>query len=118
MALIKRIKQLKAKSSYQVIDSHSEKSSCIEFWDNGITFIKLKNNVEMTLGDSESHYNYLKSKYDGVNKFRVLVDTGNDTTLTKEAREFSAIPEKNEMTIATAVIAKSIAHRILINFMA
>lgn len=107
---------MKTKNSYKVIDSHSEKNAHFEHWNNGITYLKLRDNVELTLEDSEAQYNYLKSKYDGVNKFRILVDTGIDTNLSKEAREFSTIPEKNEMTLATAVIVKSIAHRMLINF--
>lgn len=107
---------MKTKNSYKVVDSHSEKNAKFEYWNNGITYFKLRDNVELTLEDSEAQYNYLKSKYDGVNKFRILVDTGIDTNLSKEAREFSTIPEKNEMTLATAVIVKSIAHRILINF--
>jgi hypothetical protein len=46
----------------------------------------------------------------------VLVEPGRYTSISKEAREFSTLPESNNMTMASAVIVKSIAHRIIINF--
>ena len=45
------------------------------------------------------------------------MDPGKFTSLTKEAREFSQKSESNEMTLATAVIIRSLAQRIVINFM-
>ncbi len=45
------------------------------------------------------------------------MDPGKFTSLTKEAREFSQRPESNEMTLATAVVIRSLAQRIVINFM-
>jgi hypothetical protein len=76
----------------------------------------LKDNVQVELEDSLKQYNYLKSKYDGKNKHLILVESGVYTSISKEAREFATKPESNEMTMATAVIVKSLAHRIIINF--
>jgi len=45
------------------------------------------------------------------------VDPGKFTTITKEAREYSQRPESNSTTLANAVVVKSLAQRILINFM-
>lgn len=59
----------------------------------------------------------LKENFDGINKMRVLVESGTYTDITKEAREFSAKPENNVFTLATAVVVKSLAHRIIINFL-
>lgn len=101
---------------YSVIESITDRASTIEFWDNDIIFIKLKNDIQIELEDSQKQYLFLKSKYDGVRKHLILVEPGLDTSISKEAREFSSRPESNTMTKATAVIVKSLAHRILINF--
>ena len=101
---------------YSVLESYTDRASNVEFWDNGIIFIKLKDNLQIELQDSQKQYLFLKSKYDGINKHIILVEPGNDTSISKEAREFATKPESNEMTLATAVIVKSLAHRIIINF--
>ena len=101
---------------YSVLESNDDRSSTWEFWDNGIIFIKLKDNIQVELEDSTKQFLFLKSKYDGYNKHIILVEPGLDTTISKEAREFSEKPESNEITAATAVIVKSLAHKIIINF--
>lgn len=103
-------------STYNVIESISDRASTIEFWSNDIIFIKLKDDIQVELEDSKKQYLFLKTKYDGINKHLILVETGFDTTISKEAREFASRPESNLMTKATAVIVKSLAHRIIINF--
>lgn len=104
------------KISYSIIETISDRASTLEFWDNGIIYIILKDDIQIELEDSTKQYLFLKSKYDGINKHLILVESGLDTTISKEAREFSSKPQSNEMTKATAVIVKSLAHRILINF--
>ncbi len=101
---------------YSILESHRSRASTTELWDNGIIFIKLDDNMEVTLEDSKGHYEFLKSKFDGKNKMRVLTESGRYTTVSKEAREFSTLPEINKMTLASAVVIKSLAHRIVINF--
>jgi hypothetical protein len=101
---------------YSVVETISDRASIIEFWDNDIICIKLKDNVQIELEDSKKQYLFLKSKFDGINKHLILVETGLDRSISKEAREFASKPESNEMTRATAVIVKSLAHRIIINF--
>lgn len=102
--------------TYSVIESHQDRIAQIEFWDNGIIFIKLEDNMQVEYEDSKKQHSFLEKKYDGINKHIILVETGIDTSISKEAREFSTRPEINEMTKATAVIVKSLAHRIIINF--
>ena len=104
------------RAKYSVIESVEDRVSNIDFWDNGIIFIKLKNNIQIELEDANKQFLYLKGKYDGVHKHIILVEPGLDTSISKEAREFSTNPQSNEMTAATAVIVKSLAHKILINF--
>lgn len=103
-------------AKYTVIESITDRASTIEFWGNNIICIKLKNDIQIELEDSQKQYLFLKSKYDGIHKHLILVEPGIDTSISKEAREFSSRPESNTMTKATAVIVKSLAHRILINF--
>lgn len=102
--------------THKVLESHRHRISTIEFWDNGIIYIKLDDNEEVKLEDSKAQYEFLKSKFDGVNRLKILVEPGRYTEISKEAREFSAQPESNLMTMASAVVVKSLAHRIMINF--
>lgn len=101
----------------KVTESSQDRISTLEMWDNGILYIKLEDNVTIELQDSMRQFEFLKSKYDGSNKMRVLVESGRYTDISKEAREFSSQPGINSETLATAVIVQSLAHRIIINFM-
>ena len=101
---------------YLIVDARRDRISSIEIWDNGIVFIRIDDNCEVSLQDSKDQQAFLKAKYDGQNKHLVLVEPGRYTSISKEAREFSTLPESNNMTMASAVIVKSIAHRIIINF--
>ena len=103
-------------SKYRVIESYQQRASAIEFWNNSIVYIKLNDNIQIELEDSKNQFQLINSKYDGVNKNLILVEIGNDCSISKEAREFGERPESNEMTKAMAVIVKSLAHRIIINF--
>lgn len=102
--------------TYNVLESYRQRISTIEFWDNEIIYVKLDDNEEVRLHDSKAQFEFLKSKFDGINRLRVLVEPGRYTEISKEAREFSSLPESNQMTLGSAVIVKSLAHRIIINF--
>lgn len=104
-------------SPHIVVEKIQTRIGSIELWDNGIVCYKIKDHVTVELEDSMQQLDFLKSKFDGKNKIPVLVQSGRYTDITKEAREFSARPESNAMTLANAVIVKTLAHRILINFM-
>ena len=104
------------KTSHTIIESYNDRVSIIEFWHNGIIHIKLKDNIQVELEDSKKQFEFLKSKYNGINKNLILIEIGNDSSISKEAREFGEKPESNEMTKAMAVIVKSLAHRLIINF--
>lgn len=100
-----------------VKETITDRISTVEYWDNGIIFFSLKDHAKIELEDAKLHYEYLKRRYDGQTKYKILVETGRYTDITKEAREFSSRPETNAMTLASAVIVKSLPHRIIINFM-
>ncbi|MES2763819.1 MAG: hypothetical protein V4677_16510 [Bacteroidota bacterium] len=106
---------MELKKTYTIIESHTDNISVIELWDNGIIYIKLEDNVQVEYSDAKKQFEFLKSKYNG-NKRLVLVETGRYTSISNEAREFSTRSETNMYTKASAVIVKSLAHRIIINF--
>ena len=79
--------------------------------------MRIDDNVEITLSDSTEQYESLRARYDGKKKYKILVEPGRYTSISKEAREFSTVPERNAMTAASAVLVRSLAHRIVINFL-
>ncbi len=101
----------------KVKESVKQRIATIDFWDNGITNLRIEDNVEVTLKDAEEQYEILRSRYDGKIKYRILVEPGRYTSISKEARDFSTVPERNAMTLANAVVVRSLAHRIIINFL-
>ncbi len=102
--------------NYSILETHQQTVFAIEIWDNGITHVDVAGNTVVELKHLKAQYNFFKERYDNINKFLILVESGHDSTLTKEAREFSALPETNAMTEATAVVVKSLAERLIINF--
>jgi hypothetical protein len=102
--------------THTVLESHTSKVSTNEVWSNGIIFMKLKDNVQIEYEDSVNQFEFLKARAFGEHSCLVLVEAGRYTGISKEAREFSTQPEVNRYTKATAVVVKSLAHRILINF--
>ncbi|MBS1636519.1 MAG: hypothetical protein JST26_11440 [Bacteroidetes bacterium] len=100
----------------QVLESYSHRIARVYFLDNGIVNIHLDNDAEVQVSDSQWQYDLLKSKFNGTDKFRILVEPGTDTSITKEAREYSTLPGSNAMTRAIAVVISSLAHRLIINF--
>ena len=49
-------------NTYSVVETISDRASIIEFWDNNIICIKLKDNIQIELEDSKKQYLFLKSK--------------------------------------------------------
>lgn len=99
--------------------SHSvrQRIATIEFRSDGITIIRLDDNAEVKLQDSLAQHRLLKENYDGIKKYRLLIKPGKYSSITQEAREFASTPDANHMTLGTAVIIRSLAQRIVINFM-
>ena len=104
------------KQNYSVQETHVRTVFTINVWDNGIMHVEVPGNTVVQIKHIKGQYEFFKERYDQKNKFLILVESGHDSTLTKEAREFSSLPETNAMTEATAVVVKSLAERIIINF--
>ena len=45
-----------SKTSHNVIESHSDRTSNIEFWENRIVFIKIKDNVNIEFEDAQQQF--------------------------------------------------------------
>lgn len=103
-------------TTHTILETHRKRVVTIEFWDNGIICMKLDDNEMLELEDSKSNFDFLLSKFDGKNKHRILVEPGRYTEISKEAREYSSQVDSNAMTLGTAVIVRTLAHRIMINF--
>lgn len=104
-------------SAYKITETVRQRVATIDFWDNGITNMRLDDNVEIGLADATEQYELLRSRYNGKTQYRILVEPGRYTSISKEAREFSTVPQRNNMTAASAVLVRSLAHRIVINFL-
>ena len=107
---------MKLTEKHSILESHRDKISVIESSDNGITYIKIDDGCQIEIEDTIAQYEFFKFKADGKIKFLILVESGETTSISKEAREFKSRPENNELAIATAVVVKSLAQRLLINF--
>ena len=83
----------------------------VEFFDTGEPI-----QCSIEIEDTIAQYEFFKFKADGKIKFLILVESGETTSISKEAREFKSRPENNELAIASAVVVKSLAQRLLINF--
>ena len=101
---------------YKIIESFTTGVFIIDTWQNGIIHVKVAGNTIIDASDIKEQYDYLKTKFNS-KKYIILVESGENSSLTKEAREFSTLPETNSMTLGTAVIIKSLAERLIINFM-
>ena len=102
--------------TYSVRESFEDRISYIEFWDNGITCINLKPHVNIEIDDIKTQRLFLSANSRAIQKHLILVETSIDSTISKAAREFAAEPEINSETKAAAIMVKSLANRIIINF--
>lgn len=101
---------------YTILETRIVEMFTIHLLDNGIVHIEVAGDTIVDVKHIKAQREFLKSRFDGKNKFIILVESGYDSTLTKEAREYTSLPETNAMTLATAVVVKSLAERIIINF--
>jgi hypothetical protein len=101
---------------YAILETHLVELFTTSFWDNGIVHVTVPGDSTVDAKHIKAQYEFLKAHYDQKNKFLILVESGHDCTVTKEAREFSSLPETNSMNLATAVVVKSLAERLIINF--
>ena len=102
--------------NHSILETHTLGVFTIQVWDNGIFHTQVQGNTVVELKDVKEHQEFFKQRYDQKNKFLILVESGHDSTVTKEAREFSSSLEINARIVATAVVVKSLAERLMTNF--
>jgi hypothetical protein len=84
--------------------------------EDDIICIRLKDDVDVEIADARETFEEVK-RLAGVGKKPVLVFTGSRGTISDEVRKFSASLEAAEPTLAEAVIARSLAHKLMVNFL-
>ena len=83
--------------------------------EDDIVCVHTKDNVAINLVGSKESYNAVKSLANG-GKVYLLSLSGSGATLTDKARDFWVAKKKNNPVVAEAVVAKSLAHKLMVNF--
>jgi hypothetical protein len=104
---------LVAEVSTQVTELRSAR---LHLREDDIICIRVKDNVDVEIADARETFNEVK-RLAGDGKKPVLVFSGSGGTITNEVRNFSASAEAGEPTLAEAVIANSLAHKLVVNIL-
>jgi RNase adaptor protein for sRNA GlmZ degradation len=107
---------MKDTKSITVIESIKHELSMFEIWDNGIIYLQIDDNVCLELKHSKEHDDFLLNRFDGINRHKILVESGMYSSISPEARKHSTKQHESDMIDVVAIIAKSLADKILINF--
>lgn len=99
-----------------IIDEVDLSTAWVGIRRDGIIRVKVKDDVHIAMEQSRETFEAVKEYANG-RKSLVLVLSGNGGTLAKEARDFSITKEASEPTLAEAVVAKGLAHKIIVNFL-
>ncbi|MBL4752676.1 MAG: hypothetical protein JKY52_03610 [Flavobacteriales bacterium] len=100
----------------EIAESIALRTASIYLRDDDIVCIRLKDNADIVLKDSKEMCATVKSLSGGEKK-PVLVLTGSGGTITDEVRKFSASKEAADASLAEAIVAKSLAHKLAANFL-
>jgi len=90
------------------------KATC-ELIEKGVIDVIYKDKVEIELEDVIEIRN-VSSKLAGNNPYVSIYESGQDTTITKEAREISSKEGNIENRKALAIVVGNLAHRLIVNF--
>ena len=91
------------------------KKSVYEFREDGIIHIRIKDGIHMELEDSLEEYRFLKTKKEFI-PMLFLINPGEDTSVSKEVRDFANSTTAAKITKAQAIVVNSLAHKIMANF--
>lgn len=83
---------------------------------DGIICIHIKDDVEILLPDATEQHEAVRH-FAGEKKHPVLIRTGNGGTIDKESQDFYRSERVGKPVLAEAIIAKSLAHKLIINFL-
>lgn len=91
------------------------KTVSITLLEENLVFYKIKENTVIELKDSVEMYEETLHLMQG-KRYAALVDARATTSLTPEAREWSANDELHQQLIAQAIVVTSLANRLIGNF--
>ncbi|MBL4657205.1 MAG: hypothetical protein JKX73_04335, partial [Flavobacteriales bacterium] len=102
--------------SENVVESIDARTAEVYMRDDDIICVCVKDDVDIDIEDSKETFEAVKKLANGEKK-PVLVFTGSGGTITNDVRRFSASKAAGEPTLAEAVIANSLAHKLVVNFL-
>lgn len=83
--------------------------------DDGIVCVQAKNNVDINIEDSRESYEAVLKIANGV-KIPILSLTGSGGTISTEVQKDWISKRKENIVLVEAVVAKSLAHKLIVNF--
>ncbi len=83
---------------------------------DGIICIAIKDDVDILLADATEQHEAVRH-FAGGKKRPVLIRTGDGGTMDKEGQAFYRSERVGEPALAEAIIARSLAHKLIINFL-
>ena len=97
-------------------ESKEFRTSHWDFYDHGIIMIRLKPDASIELEDAVTEYNYIKERHEYL-PMKLIIIPGDGSTASKEVRDYSNSPERRSIVNAQAYVVKSLAHKLIVNFM-
>lgn len=83
---------------------------------DGIICVRAKDDIEVSIDDSRESFATVKSLANG-RKVLVLSLTGTGGTISNEVQKEWISKRKGKVVLAEAIVAKSLAHKLIVNFM-
>lgn len=90
--------------------------SIYSFTEEGIVIVSIKDNAHMELVDTLIEYRAMQEKVEYL-PARILVKPGQNTSISKEVREFVNKPSSKALVLCQAILVDNLAHKIIANFM-
>jgi hypothetical protein len=92
------------------------RTASLHLREDDIICVRVKDNVDIEIADARETFAEVKRLAAGEKK-PVLVFTGSGGTISSEVRKFSTSSESGEPTLAEAVIADSLSHKLVVNIL-
>jgi hypothetical protein len=99
----------------KIVETIEFDKSIYQFRDDGIVLISIKDGVHVELEDSLAEYDVLIEKKEYL-PLRVLIRSGDDTTVSKEVRDYANSAEARSLMNAQALVVNTLAQKIMANF--
>ena len=101
--------------TYDVIAEKEFKKSLIQYWSNGILYIYVKPDVQITIDDIDEGMEFVYSLGEGL-MFLNLFEFDTNSDMDDAVRNWAADPNGNKHTIADAYVLTSFSQKMIGNF--